>query len=190
MVTLQKIKMPKRPAMPFPTVLVGAEVNGRPNYCTVGACGVVNLEPLLYVSLKETHYTTAGLMASGFFSVNLPSPDLAEKTDFCGVVSGKTTDKSHLFTPFYDESGRAPMIRECPVNMLCRVNQTIAVSGFIMFLGEITAVYADESCVTAGQIDPVKAKPLVMMYPSYFQLGQAVGTVFNDGADYQKSRGL
>jgi hypothetical protein len=67
-----------------------------------------------YVSLKETHYTTTGIKASGFFSVNLPSPDLAEKTDFCGVVSGKTTDKSELFTSFYDESGRAPMIQECP----------------------------------------------------------------------------
>lgn len=52
---LKKIKMPNRPAMLFPTILVGADVNGRPNYCTVGACGVVSLEPMLYVSLKETH---------------------------------------------------------------------------------------------------------------------------------------
>jgi flavin reductase (DIM6/NTAB) family NADH-FMN oxidoreductase RutF len=187
---LKKIKMPNRPAMPFPTILVGADVNGRPNYCTVGACGVVNLEPMLYVSLKETHYTTTGIKASGFFSVNLPSPDLAEKTDFCGVVSGKTTDKSELFTPFYDESGRAPMIHECPINMLCKVTQTITLSGFAMFLGEIVAVYADEKGLTDGQIDPVKINPMVMMYPSYFELGKVVGTVFKDGNDYKKSLGI
>lgn len=187
---MQKIKMPNRPAMLFPTILVGADVNGRPNYCTVGACGVVNLEPMLYVSLKETHYTTTGIKANGFFSVNLPSPDLAEKTDFCGVVSGKTTDKSELFTPFYDESGRAPMIHECPINMLCKVTQTITLSGFTMFLGEIVAVYADENGLTDGQIDPVKVKPMVMMYPSYFELGKAVGTVFKDGNDYKKSLGI
>lgn len=187
---LTKIKMPNRPAMPFPTVLVGADINGKPNYCTVGACGVVNLEPLLYVSLKDTHYTTAGIKENGFFSVNLPSPDLAEKTDFCGVVSGKTIDKSELFTSFYDEAGRAPLIQECPINMLCKVTQTIAVSGFTMFLGEIAAVYAEEAGLTDGQIDPVKINPMIMMYPSYFTLGKAVGTVFLDGSNYKKTQGI
>jgi flavin reductase (DIM6/NTAB) family NADH-FMN oxidoreductase RutF len=184
---LKKIKMPNRPAMLFPTILVGADVNGKPNYCTVGACGVVNLEPMLYISLKETHYTTTGIKASGFFSVNLPSPDLAEKTDFCGVISGKTIDKSKLFTPFYDESGRAPMIHECPINMLCKVTQTITLSGFAMFLGKIVAVYADEKGLTDGQVDPIKINPLVMMYPLYFELGKIVGTVFKDGNDYKNS---
>lgn len=176
--------------MPFPTILVGADVSGRPNYCTVGACGVVNLEPMLYVSLKETHYTTTGIKANGFFSVNLPSPDLVEKTDFCGVASGKTTDKSELFTPFYDEAGRAPMIQECPINILCKVTQTITLSGFLMFLGEIVAVYADEKALTDGQIDPVKINPMIMMYPSYFELGKVVGTVFKDGTAYKKSLGI
>lgn len=179
--------MPNSPVMPFPTILVGADVNGRPNYCTVGACGVVNLEPMLYVSLKETHYTTTGIKTNGFFSVNLPSPDLAEKTDFCGVVSGKTTDKSELFTPFYDESGKAPLIQECPINILCKVIQTITLSGFAMFLGEIVAVYADEQSLTDGQINPVKINPMVMMFPSYFELGKVVGTVFKDGNDYKSS---
>lgn len=176
--------------MLFPTILVGADVNGRPNYCTVGACGIVNLEPMLYVSLKETHYTTAGIRENGFFSVNLPSPNLAEKTDFCGVVSGRTTDKSGLFTPFYDESGRAPMIHECPINMLCKVTETMTLSGFAMFLGEIVAVYADENGLTDGQIDPVKVNPMVMMYPSYFAVGKAVGTVFKDGNNYKNSLGI
>ncbi|WP_371380088.1 flavin reductase family protein [Sporomusa aerivorans] len=103
--------MPNRPAIVFPTILVGADVQGKPNYCTVGACGVVNLEPMLYISLKDTHYTTSGVKENGFFSVNLPSSDLVQKVDFCGVVSGKETDKSRLYTPFYDETGRAPMIR-------------------------------------------------------------------------------
>ncbi len=176
--------------MVFPTILVGADVNGKPNYCTVGACGIVNLEPMLYVSLKETHYTTAGIRENGFFNVNLPSPDLAEKTDFCGMVSGRTTDKSGLFSPFYDESGRAPMIHECPINMLCKVTEIMTLSGFAIFLGEIVAVYADENGLTDGQIDPVKVSPMVMMYPSYFALGKAIGTVFKDGNNYKNSPGI
>lgn len=181
--------MPNKPAMLFPTILVGADVKGKPNYCTVGACGVVNLEPMLYISLKDTHYTTSGVKENGCFSVNLPSADLVRKTDFCGMVSGKTTDKSAIFTPFYDELGRAPMIRECPVNMLCKVTESIPVSGFEMFLGEIVAVYAAEEGLTDGQIDPQKINPIAMMYPAYFALGRNVGAVYHDGMTYKQSPG-
>lgn len=74
--------------------------------------------------------------------------------------------------------------------MLCKVTQTITVSGFLMFLGEIVAVYADEKGLTNGQIDPAKTNPMAMMYPSYFTLGKVVGTVFKDGNDYKKSLGI
>lgn len=76
---LKKIKMPNKPAMLYPTILVGADVNGKPNYVTIGACGVVNLEPMLYISLKDTHYTTIGVKENGYFSVNLPSADMVQR---------------------------------------------------------------------------------------------------------------
>lgn len=187
---MKKIKMPNTPTMVYPTILAGANVNGKPNYATIGACGVVNLEPMLYISLKETHYTTLGVKENGYFSVNLPSADIIQKTDFCGVVSGKISDKSEIFTPFYDESGKAPMINECPINILCKVIQSMPMSGFIMFFGEIVAVYADEECLTDGKIDPIKSNPIVMMYPSYFELGRAIGSVYQDGMAYKKSLGV
>ncbi len=38
---MAKIKLQNRPVGPFPTVLAGADVNRKPNYTTIGACGVV-----------------------------------------------------------------------------------------------------------------------------------------------------
>lgn len=177
-----KIKIQNRPFGPFPTVLVGAEVNGRPNYVTIGACGVVSLKPVLYISLKSTHYTTSGVKESGFFSANIPSANLIQKTDYCGIASGHRTDKSNLFTPFYDEAGKAPMIQECPMNFLCKVIQTIPVFDFEMFLGEVVAVYVNEQCLTDGKPDPIKINPLILMGPNYCNLEQAVGAVFKAGA--------
>ncbi|XER11571.1 hypothetical protein SATMO3_17410 [Sporomusa aerivorans] len=58
-----------------------------------------------------------------------------------------------------------------------------------MFLGEITAVYVDEAGLTDGNLDPKKINPIIMMYPGYFKLGQAIGTVFQDGMAYKKSLG-
>ncbi|VBB05885.1 Hypothetical protein LUCI_1096 [Lucifera butyrica] len=184
---MKKIKMQNRPSGPFPTILVGADVNGRPDYTTVGACGVVSMEPVLYISLKDTHHSTGGVKENGYFSVNIPSADLVQKTDFCGVVSGKTVDKSGLFTPFYDEQGKAPMISECPINILCKVIQSMPMSGFEMFFGEIVAVYVSEDCLKDGQIDPEKVNPVMMMYPYYFELGQKIGTIYQDGLNYKKS---
>ncbi|ATW28235.1 flavin reductase family protein [Candidatus Formimonas warabiya] len=181
---MEKIKIPSRPFGPFPTVLVGAEVNGRPNYATLGACGVVSLNPVLAISLKSTHYTTRGVKENGYFSVNIPSPDLVRETDYCGITSGKTADKSHVFTPFYDAQGKAPMIRECPMNFLCKVIQNIPVFDFEMFLGEIMAAYLNEQCLTEGKPDPLKINPLIMIGGSYCHLGQVVGTVFKEGTAY------
>lgn len=179
----KKIKLPNRPLGPFPTVLAGAEVNGAPNYVTIGACGVVSLEAVLYISLKSTHYSTAGVKENGYFSVNIPSIEMLTQTDYCGMVSGRDINKAELFTTFYDDRGRAPMIEECPVNILCKVVNSMPLFGFDMFFGEIVAVYANEQCLTNGTLDPLKVNPIILMgpVPVYFNLGRAVGQVFKEG---------
>ena len=161
---MEKIKLQNRPFGPFPTVLVGADVNGKANYATLGAYGVVCLKPILYISLKSTHHTTSGVKENGYFSVNIPSADLVQKTDYCGIVSGK-----------------APMISECPINYLCKVIQTIPIFDFEMFLGEIVAVYANEHCLTEGRPDPLKINPIIMMDTNYCDLNHVIGSLFKVG---------
>jgi flavin reductase (DIM6/NTAB) family NADH-FMN oxidoreductase RutF len=181
------LELPKRPIGPFPTVLVGAEVNGRPNYACVGACGVISLEPVLYVSMKSTHHTTAGIRESGFFSVNYPSGDMVSVVDYCGLVSGVTTDKGQLFTAFYDPRGRAPLIKECPLAILCRVVECIPRYGFELFLGEIVAVYGRDDCLTAGVFDPLKMSPIILAGAGYYALGEKLGQVFSSGKSIGKT---
>ena len=54
----------------------------------------------------------------------MPSENLVEKTDYCGIKSGKDVDKSTLFNNFYEKLETTPMIQECPVNMECKVTKT------------------------------------------------------------------
>lgn len=176
--SMTKKKIANVPFGPFVTVLAGATVNGKPNYVTIGAYGVVSEKPVLYISLKNSHYTTAGVLQNGFFSVNIASTDGVERTDYCGTNSGNSVDKSSVFESFYDEAGNAPMISECPVNYLCRVIQTIPIFDFTMFLGEIVAVYADDECLDKGKPDALKVKPTIMMNPGYYGLNERVGTLF------------
>jgi flavin reductase (DIM6/NTAB) family NADH-FMN oxidoreductase RutF len=180
---MSKSKLKNYPIGPFPTVLVGAEVCGQPNFVTVGACGVVCMEPVLYISLKSTHYSTAGVKETGFFSVNIPSADMVKKTDYCGVVSGKDVSKSQVFASFYDDLGNAPMISECPLNFLCKVIRNIPVFDFEMFIGEIVAVYCDETRLTEGKPDPIKIDPIMMMGTGYYRFGGMIGSLFKEGMD-------
>lgn len=175
---MTKKKIANIPFGPYIAVLAGATVNGKPNYATIGAYGVVSQKPVLYISLKNSHYTTAGVLENGFFTVNIPSSEDVGKTDYCGTVSGNTIDKSEVFDSFYDEAGNAPMIKDCPVNYLCKVIQTIPIFDFTMFLGEIVAAYANEDCLENGKPDALKVKPTILMDAGYFDLNDRVGTIF------------
>jgi flavin reductase (DIM6/NTAB) family NADH-FMN oxidoreductase RutF len=175
---MNKKKIANIPFGPYITVLAGALVNGKPNYATIGAYGVVCQKPILYISLKNSHYTTKGVLENGFFSVNIPSSESIEKTDYCGSVSGNKIDKSNVFESFFDDAGNAPMIRECPMNYLCKVIQTIPISDFTMFIGEIVATYANEECLENGKPDALKVKPTILMHTGYFNIKDKVGSVF------------
>jgi len=163
---------------PSPIVLVGAQAGGKANYATVGAFGVVCQGPIFYISLKHTHHTTKGVLATGYFSVNLPNDALLPRTDYCGKVSGRDTDKSAVFDSFYDEAGNAPMIRESPMNYLCKVIQQTAVRDFDVFFGEIIKTFVNEDCVLDGKPDPVKIAPVLGMGAAYYDLGRPIGDVF------------
>jgi flavin reductase (DIM6/NTAB) family NADH-FMN oxidoreductase RutF len=178
---MEKIKIGNVPFGPFPTAIVGAEVNDKPNYVTVGACGVVCQKPVLYISIKDSHFTTFGIKANGFFSLNIPPVEFIAKTDYCGIVSGNSVDKSKIFTAFYDEAGKAPLIKECSMNFLCKVIQTIPIFDFNMFLGEIVATYVNDDCLVEGKPDSKRINPIIMMGASYWNLDSQVGCAFKEG---------
>jgi len=182
---MKKIKLDNQPIGPFPAMIVGAKMYGSPTYTTVGAGGCACLEPVLCVSLKDTHFITKGISRTGYFSVNIPSTELMKKMDYCGVVSGKDTDKSGVFTAFYDDAGEVPLIEECPLCFLCKVCDIKEIHGFTMFFGEIIAVYANEDCVEDGKVNPIKTNPIIMMGHSYCGLGDVIGKPFFEGDSFE-----
>ncbi|MEE0776468.1 MAG: flavin reductase family protein [Bacillota bacterium] len=183
---MKKIRLENRAVGPFPGMIVGAMVNGRPTYTTVGAGGCACLAPVLCVSLMDTHYITKGILESGYFSVNIPPSSLVKELDFCGIASGKNVDKSRLFTAFFDEAGQAPMIEECSLNFLCKVCGQKEIEGFTMFFGDIVAVFANEDCVVRGKVDPMQVDPIIMIAQSYCNLNSVIGLPFSEGNRLEK----
>ena len=167
---------------PLPTVVVGTLVDGKPNFITIAHVGIVGMQHVC-VSMNKAHYSNAGIKKNETFSVNIPSVDQVKPTDYCGLVSGKNTDKSGEFSVVYGRLKTAPMIQECPVSMECRLVKTVDLASYENFMGEIVQTYCDDSILTEGKIDVGKLRPLlfVMHDGQYWSIGKPYAKAWSVG---------
>ena len=65
---------------PTPLTVVGAVVNGKPNWVLVGHVGIMGHDRIM-VSLAKPHYTNQGIYESRKLSVNIVDEALLAKAD-------------------------------------------------------------------------------------------------------------
>ena len=70
--------------------------------------------------------------------------------------------RSEIFDLFYGELNAAPMIKDCPLNMECRLVEMVESSLNEIFIGEIVGTYTEEKYMTDGKSDFKKMKPLIL----------------------------
>lgn len=170
--------------IPMPVVLMGTQVKGRDNFMAVGWCARVNGNPpMIACGIAKNHYTPQGVAENRIFSINIPSSDLVEKTDYCGIATGSNTDKSKVFEVFFGSLKTAPMIRECKVTMECRLVQDVELPTHHLFIGEIVGVFADEKVIRDGKPDFPAIDPLFLTIPDnrYWTLGNHAGDAWSAG---------
>lgn len=167
---------------PMPTTLVGATVNGKPNFLAVAHVGILT-HTHLSIGLAKIHYSNAGIHENKTFSICIPPQALLKETDYCGIMTGKKTDKAALFDLFYGELKTAPMIRQCPVNMELKLHDVLDFPSHDVFVGELVQTHVDDAVMTEGKVDIAKLKPLLfdMASKKYWALGDAVGNCWRDG---------
>lgn len=177
---------PANALYPSLTTIVGAMVDHKPNFLTVAHVGIMNhgQPQFLSVSLGKVHHTNHGIFEAKAFSICLPGQDLVTRTDYVGIVSGKKTDKSDVFSVFTGERTSAPMISECPVCIECSLYTTVDFPTHDVFVGQIEEVYADEEVVGEnGKIDIARVRPLLfdMASVKYWSLGEPVADCWSEG---------
>jgi flavin reductase (DIM6/NTAB) family NADH-FMN oxidoreductase RutF len=169
---------------PMPVVLLGATVDNKANFMTVGWISRVNFNPpLIAAAINKAHHTNKGIRESKTFSVNIPTADMIEITDYCGIVSGKKRDKSELFKVFYGQAETAPMISESSLSMECRLFQIVELPTNDLFIGEIVGAYSEEKYLTDGKPDIKKMNPIALTMPdnSYWKIGELAGKAWSVG---------
>lgn len=185
---MDKITIGPMPYMSvMPTLLVGANVDGRPNYMTAAWATVACMAPpMVCVAVNKTRYTAKGIETNGTFSLNVPSIGQVIETDHCGLVSGAHEDKSGIFRSFYGKLSSAPMAEECPVNIECRLFSSVDCGSHTLYIGEVVEIHADRACVKDGKPDIASIQPIMYAQATYYGVGQEVAKAFSAGKKFRK----
>jgi flavin reductase (DIM6/NTAB) family NADH-FMN oxidoreductase RutF len=172
---------------PMPTVLVGAVVDGKPNFATIAHVGIMEITSVS-LGMNKQHFTNKGIKENKTFSINIPSAKMVVETDYCGLNSGRNEDKTKLFKTFYGILKTAPMIEECAINMECELVKTVDFPRHDVFVGRIAETYCDESVITEGVVDVSKVQPIlfVMNDSSYWSIGSKIGKAWSVGEKLAK----
>lgn len=179
---MAKLQFPPSVALyPLPVVLVSCldKARKKTNIITIAWCGVVcSSPPQISVSVQPSRYSHALIKETGDFSVNIPTRSLARHVDLCGLRSGRDSDKLKLcsFTELPPSKISSPIIKECPVNIECRLKDIIKLGSHDMFIGQVVAMHADDSIMDKnGRIDYNKAEPFIYNQGEYWDIGKKIG---------------
>ena len=178
----KQIWKPGNMIYPLPAVMVStADNEHNSNILTVAWTGTVCTNPpMAYISVRPERYSYHMLKESGEFVINLTTKKLARATDYCGVRSGRDVDKwkeCRLTKGRASSLEYAPVIKESPVNIVCRVKSVQELGSHHMFLAEITAVQADEAYMDEkGRFDLNQTGLIAYSHGEYLDLGKKLGT--------------
>lgn len=166
---------------PVPAVLVSvADKEGKPNVFTVAWTGTVCSDPpMVSISVRPERYSHDMIEETGEFVINLTNRELAYATDYCGVKSGRDTDKikDMKLTLLKGKEVKAPLIGESPVNIECMVEQTLRLGTHDMYVARVVAVHADRRYMDKkGKFWLDKADLMAYSHGSYYTLGEKIGT--------------
>ncbi len=179
---MKKIVTPYRVIFPTPAALVTSiDMDGRPNVATAGEVFMISLRPLIVaVGFRHATYTNKLIHATREFVVNLPRQEILGAVDYCGSVSGREVDKFRAtgLTPLPAQHVRPPLIKECPVNVECKVRDIIGYDYMDrdVFAADTLAIHIDEEIIGEdGLPDLTRFNTIAFASRKYYRVTEFLG---------------
>jgi flavin reductase (DIM6/NTAB) family NADH-FMN oxidoreductase RutF len=164
---------------PVPAVMVSCGTMEYSNIITIAWTGTICSDPpMTYVSIRPERYSHKLIKDTGEFVINLTTKNLAFATDYCGVKSGKDMDKfkKMKLTPVVGQKVKAPLIKESPINIECKVTEIKLLGTHDMFFAKIVGVNVDKQYIDKNDALQFKeTEPIAYAHGKYYTLGDVVG---------------
>ena len=177
---------------PMPTYMIGTYNEDDSVDVMMMAWGGICDMKMVALNLEADHKTVANLRRRGAFTLAVPGTDTLAASDFLGIASAnKMGDKFARSGLHAVKSERvdAPVIREYPLTLECRVVEFQDQPYGLRVLGEIVNVLADEAVLDEkGRVDAGKLHAFAFdqMRNGYYAIGEQVGTAWNAGVPLMK----
>lgn len=153
------------------------------------AWGGICSENMVALNLDEGHKTSENIKRRMAFTLSIPDVAHVKEADYFGIASGNDVkDKFSRSGLTAEKSSRvdAPIVKEFPITLECRVAEIQhGIEGFRV-VGEIVNVLADERVLDGnGKVDPVKVDPIMYdtFQQGYYAVGRKVGQAWDSGND-------
>ena len=166
---------------PLPAVMVSCgDSPENYNIITIAWTGTLCSDPpMCYISVRPNRHSHELISRTGEFVINLTTTELARATDWCGVKSGREVNTFREMGLHTEQAQlvKAPLIKESPLNIECRVFDIKRLGSHDMFMANVVAVDAEEDLIdkSTGQFQLNHAGPLAYSHGKYYGLGEKLG---------------
>ena len=186
---------PQKILFPMPTTLVVTGNMDNANIVTIAWVSLLtSAPPTLGISVGTRGYSGDEILKNRNFSVNIASVDIMMEADFCGITSGSEIDKFKEtgLTKLPSNHISSPIIKECPLNIECKLVSSTIVGRTNHFIGEILEVHMDTDKLrdveNPGSFIAEACNPLIYIGGAreYRKLGKKVGDAYTIGKKLKK----
>ncbi|MDY2945034.1 MAG: flavin reductase family protein [Lachnospiraceae bacterium] len=165
---------------PVPAVLISSmDEDGKTNIMTAAWTGNLCSDPVMVsVSIRPQRYSYGIIKKTGEFVLNLSNRALVRAVDYCGVKSGRDSDKfaELRLTRSPSRFVKAPGIGESPVSLECRVEKILPLGTHDVFIARVLSTDVDEQYLDEkGRFDLDRADLIAYSHGEYYALGEKLG---------------
>ena len=176
---MKKVLEPNNAVYLLPAVLVTCcNSSGKDNIITIAwTTNMCRKPPCLGIVINGEKYSATMIKETKEFVLNIPSAENLKGIDICGETHGDMVNKFELanFTREDALVVKPKLIRECPVNIECKVKELFMFEDSHLFIGEILKVHMDENLLeSGGKINYLKLNPVLYGDKSYWSIGDRI----------------
>ena len=189
-----KVSLPAQTILlPSPVLIIGTYgSDGMPNIMNAAWGGIASSKPpCISVSLREATLSYHNIKQTEAFTVNIPSEKYLKEADFVGIVSGRKYDKfkETRLTPEKSKLVNAPIVKEFPYSLECKLIRQVDLGLHTMFIGKIVGMVADSEVLNPNQLPDIeKVRPMLwgsFGSMAYYTIGDKLGDAFSVGNQLQ-----
>ena len=180
------LKRVKNFLAPLPVVLVTARLRDNDkvadNIIPISWTGILESAPhMININISRGKYSWEIIKKTKQFVAAIPGSVHIREVDICGTTHGDKIDKFELtgFEKLEASIVDAPLIKQCPINMECTVEDIVSFKSHDMFIGKIEATHLDDGYADEyGEPDFKKIDILCYANGDYWDLGKKLEKLF------------